>query len=529
MPISRRDFLMRAGQIGGYSAAFTLMESLGLLPLLASTNEVATLKKVPGNGTSVVILGAGIAGLVSAYELGKLGYRCTLLEARETRVGGRNWTVRKGTKVEFTNGFTQTCNFEDGNYQNVGPARLPSIHTTMLGYCKEFSVPLEVEVNTSRSTLLQADKLNGGKPVQQRQMINDTRGHVSELLAKSIHQGALDQDFTSQDKERMLTFLMEYGDLKPDYLFKGSERSGFKIPPGAEAQGPVPLDPLPMHQLLDADLWQGLLAEDIIDWQATMFQPIGGMDQIPMAFGERLGSVIRYGADVHEIRNTPTGVSVTYIDRKSKQSETVDADYCICAMPLTVLKTVKTNFSPDVEEVIKASTYDSGYKIAWESRRFWEQDYDIYGGLSYVQGTIPVVWYPSAKMFSHTGIVVSGYAVEDNTPFGRLPTVDAKLNASRQAIEVLHPGHSKELANPIYVNWGMIPYNLGSWISGFGRRKHSPGVPSIERLLVPDGRVFFAGDHTSHLVGWQEGAALSAFRTMNQIGIEVEKRSPHAA
>jgi monoamine oxidase len=524
MAVSRRDFLMRVGQIGGYGAAFTLMQSLGLLPAMGVTGETAKIRKVPGNGTTVVILGGGIAGLVSAYELGKLGYRCTLLEARETRVGGRNWTVRKGTNVEFTNGFTQTCAFEEGNYQNVGPARLPSIHTTMLGYCKELGVPLEVEINTSRCALMQADHLNDGKPVQQRQTVNDTRGHVSELLAKAINQGALDQDLTKEDKERMLEFLRQYGDLTPEYLFKGTERSGFTIPPGAGKQGPTPIDPLPMHELLDADLWQGMMAEEMIDWQATMFQPIGGMDQIPMAFGKKLGSVVRYGADVREIHKTANGVSIVYLDRKSGKSETVTADYCICAMPLTVLKTVKADFSPDVSQVIEKATYDSGYKIAWESRRFWEQDYNIYGGLSYVHGTIPVVWYPSAKLFSPTGIVVSGYAIENGMAFGKLPNVEAKLDASRQAIEALHPGHSKELTNPIYVNWGMIPYNLGSWISGFGR-----AGTSVERLLEPDGRIYFAGDHTSHLVGWQEGAALSAYRTINQIGTEVEKRTPNAA
>jgi len=515
---------MRIGQVGGYGAAFTVMQSLGLLPAMGVTNDVAKLRKVPGNGTSVVILGGGIAGLVSAYELGKLGYRCTLLEARESRVGGRNWTVRRGTKVEFTDGFTQTCEFEEGNYQNVGPARLPSIHTTMLGYCKELGVPLEVEINTSRCALMQAAKLNGGKPVQSRQAVNDTRGHVSELLAKAISQGALDQDLSKEDKERMLAFLVQYGDLTPERLFKGTERSGFTIPPGAGKQAPTPIDPLPMHALLDADLWQGMLAEEMIDWQATMFQPIGGMDQIPMAFGKKLGSVVRYGADVREIHKTATGVSIVYLDRKSGKSETVVADYCICAMPLTVLKTVKADFSPDVAEVIEKAAYDSGYKVAWESRRFWEQDDHIYGGLSYVQGVVPVVWYPSAKLFSPTGIVVSGYAVENGMAFGQLPSVAAKLDASRQAIEVLHPGRSKELTNPIYVNWGKIPYNLGSWISGFGRS----GV-SVDRLLEPDGRIYFAGDHTSHLVGWQEGAALSAYRTMNQIGIEVEKRTPHAA
>ena len=341
MTITRRDFLTRVGQVGGFGAAFTLMQSLGLLPVMGATSEATVLNKVPGNDTTVVILGGGIAGLVSAYELGKLGYKCTLLEARE-RVGGRNWTVRQGTKVEFVDGFTQYCTFEEGNYQNVGPARLPSVHTTMLGYCKELGVPLEVEVNTSRCALMQADHLNGGRPVQQRQMINDTRGHVSELLAKAINQGALDQEITRDDKERMLEFLRQYGDLSPDFLFKGTERSGFKVPPGAGKQGPMAIDPLPMHALLDANLWQGMMAEEMIDWQATMFQPIGGMDQIPMAFGRRLGDVVRYGADVRQIRKTANGVSVTYINSKSGKHETVNADYCICAMPLTVLKTVQS-------------------------------------------------------------------------------------------------------------------------------------------------------------------------------------------
>ena len=186
---------MRVGQAGGYSAAFTMMQSLGLLPITASAAATSRAPAGSGKGTSVVILGGGIAGLSSAYELGKLGYTCTLLEARE-RIGGRNWTVRNGTKVEFTTGFTQNCAFGEGLYQNVGPARLPSIHKTMLGYCRELGVPLEVEVNTSRSAYLQANHLDGGKTVQNRQVEYDTRGHVSELLAKCIQRGALDQELS---------------------------------------------------------------------------------------------------------------------------------------------------------------------------------------------------------------------------------------------------------------------------------------------------------------------------------------------
>ena len=87
MSLTRRQFLMRAGQAGGFGATYVLMQSLGLLPIPEAAAD-APLRLVDGRGTRVVILGGGIAGLVAAYELGKAGWSCTLLEARH-RPGGR--------------------------------------------------------------------------------------------------------------------------------------------------------------------------------------------------------------------------------------------------------------------------------------------------------------------------------------------------------------------------------------------------------------------------------------------------------
>ena len=196
MGITRRELLMRVGQAGGYAAAFTTMQTLGLLPIPQAEAVTWNSSPVVGKGIRVVILGGGIAGLVSAYEMGKLGYSCTVLEAR-TRPGGRNWTVRNGTTIEFTDGTKQTAAWQPDSYFNAGPARLPSTHLTMLGYCRELGVPLEVEVNSSRSALMVNDKAFGGKAIQQREAINDTRGHVSELLAKCIQQNALNQELSA--------------------------------------------------------------------------------------------------------------------------------------------------------------------------------------------------------------------------------------------------------------------------------------------------------------------------------------------
>ncbi len=103
--ITRRDFLTRVGRAGGFGAAFTTMHALGLM----AAPEAAAPDLAPnaGAGIRVVVLGGGIAGLVSAYQLRKAGFQCTVLETR-SRPGGRNWTVRAGTTIEFTDGTTQS-------------------------------------------------------------------------------------------------------------------------------------------------------------------------------------------------------------------------------------------------------------------------------------------------------------------------------------------------------------------------------------------------------------------------------------
>ena len=62
MGFSRRDFLMRVGQVGGYSAAFATMQSLGLMPMKGE--QVTPIQAAPGSGkgVKVVVLGGGIGG-----------------------------------------------------------------------------------------------------------------------------------------------------------------------------------------------------------------------------------------------------------------------------------------------------------------------------------------------------------------------------------------------------------------------------------------------------------------------------------
>jgi monoamine oxidase len=417
----------------------------------------------------------------------------------------------------------------------------------MLGYCRKFGVPMEVEINTTRSSLLENDNANGGKPIVQREAINDTRGHVSELLSKSIAQGNLDSDFSAEDKQRMLDFLRVYGPLDSAGKYIGSDRAGYDVPPGAGDQSGVLSKPIDMHTLLDADFWSGLLYEETYDWQATMMQPVGGMDRIPYAFSKVLGDVIKFESPVTEIRKTSKGVRIGYSEKGIPRS--LEADFCVCAMPLQMLKKVPNDFSAPFKKVIDECTYAHAYKVAWESRRFWEQDYHVYGGLEFVSQGLSPIWFPSGNLFAERGVFVSGYGDSGQAGIDGKP-LQYTLGLSKATVEKLHPGHVKEMEKPIWVNWGEIKWNEGSWISSYGPGQSRfgsgarttrqgtmsvvPGgtlksAPGYETLLEPDGPIYFAGDHVSHIVGWQEGAAVSSVRAVNMISERVKQaRLAHA-
>jgi monoamine oxidase len=517
---TRREFLRQVGSVGGYRATYLTMQALGLLNTAAMA-EPLTLQKGEAHGTKVVILGAGVAGLSAAYELGKAGYDCTVLEARD-RVGGRNWSIRRGTRLDMNDGTRQLCEFDPEMYWNAGPARIPSAHQAVLGYCRELGVPLEVEVNTSRGARLYNPAANGGKPIEMRQAHNDVRGEISELLGKAINRGALDEELTAADKERMIAFLRTYGDLTPDLMFTGSTRSGYTSLPAAGDQAGERRDPMPLGTLLDIDMWGQVLFEEGFDFQATMFQPVGGMDRIPAAFAKKLGPTVRLMSEVTAIKRRNDGVTIAFTDKRSGKRNAVEAAYCLVTIPLKVLEPIESDFSSACGAAIRAIEYGNAIKIAWQSRRFWEIDDQIYGGISWVKGPTAMVWYPSDRLFSQKGILLGAYVGRggQGDELAAMPLRE-QFELSRAAIEGLHPGRGRELEKPMAIAWSKVPYTLG--IAARYRTDHDPDYAVLSE---PDGPFYFAGEHLSHVGAWQEGAMLSARRAINML--DKHRRARHA-
>ena len=162
---SRRDLLSLIGTVAGSAAMYQAMSSLGFASDSGYTGPI----KLSGDvkGASVLILGAGLAGMTAALELRKAGYKVAVLEFND-RPGGRNWTLRGGDTYTELGGFTQTCEFEEGQYFNPGPWRIPYHHGALLDYCKRLNVALEPFVELNYNALLHASGAFGGRPQRLR-------------------------------------------------------------------------------------------------------------------------------------------------------------------------------------------------------------------------------------------------------------------------------------------------------------------------------------------------------------------------
>ncbi|MBI1401301.1 FAD-dependent oxidoreductase [Hyphomonas sp.] len=504
---TRRDMVLGFARIAGISGAMAAMQGLGLV---AEAGVYTGPPKPPGSagrGKKVVVLGAGIAGLVSAWELRKAGFDVTVLEARH-RPGGRVWTVRGGDVMTHDHLPAQRVGFDAGHFFNAGAARIPACHHGVHDYCREFGVPLEVQVNVNADARYVSANVRNGLPLEDRQVRHDVRGGVSELLAKAINKGALDEELTALDRERLLDFLTQYGALGEGYAYTGSDRLGYEVEPTVHGAPFSIRKPIPLTELIQDPNWAFQLTfGDQLYQQTAMLHPVGGMDAIPYAFAGRLKSEIKYGVQVTHMKRTETGVRVLY-SQKDGLAGTVDADYAVCALPFSVLKSVKCDFSAPVQAAVNNMVFDASCKVAWQAPRFWETEDRIYGGISNVDSRCNMAWYPSYGFDMKEGVLVGCYNFTGQAEPFAAQSLKAQFEESRASVDRIHPGKGRLLARPVAVNWAHVPHSMGAWATESPDTDHN--TPEIRAVLEGDGPIAFAGQHLSPLGAWMEAAIRSA-------------------
>jgi len=527
---TRRQFLWQLARAGGSVAG-----ALFALNLLARDRggRLELDGRAPARRKTVVILGAGVAGLSAAYELGKLGYECTVLEAR-TRPGGRSWTVRGGTREAELGRALQTCRFDEGFFMNAGPMRIAHHHETTLAYCREFGVPLITFTNFNEAAYV----LRAGQPrLRLREVHADIRGYTAELLAKLVNKNELDRELSAEDRARLLDFLRAEGNLGADLRYPRSGDAsvefdshghgrGYATPPAAAGEPGTPTVPLDLEAILKAGLPEAFAQDWNLNQQPTMLTPAGGMDRLAYAFASRLGARIRYGAVVREIRRTADGrARVGYADQADGGAlREATGDFCVCALPPVLLRTIPTDFSPPVIAALATPKAGAAGKIGLQfRRRFWEEDDDIYGGISITDLPISQIVYPSDHIGAAKGVLLGYYHFgESKRELNDQPLPERERRALQQGAQI-QPQYPAEFENSFSVAWENVAHSGMSWVDW-------PNADTFHQVLQtlaePDGPFYFAGDWLSYLNGWQAGAFASAHHVCRTLHARAQAAGP---
>lgn len=503
--LTRRGFLEHLGAIGGSSLVMTALSSWDLMAEGAGQRPALTGKPAKAK---VLILGAGTSGLVVAHELGKLGYDYQVLEARD-RVGGIAWSVRKGATHTETGpgGETQVCNWDEGQYVNVGAWRIPHSHTGVLGYCSELGVPMQVFLNDSDANYFYGEGTVAGslsnKRIRMREVKADLFGQINELLIKAVDQGQLNTPLTADDQKRLTEFLVRNGYLD------GATKTYKTFADRGEG------DVMKLSALLEAGFGNRLRSVPPMEGTAAapMFQPIGGMDQICKHFQKAIGPKrLTFNAAVESVHQDDAGVKVVYKDTKSGKKTEVTADYVVACLPLSILSGIDINLSDTMKEAVKRVTYSDSAKIGLAmKRRFWEEDDRIFGGHLYSNLPIGEFSYPSYDYFTKKGVLLGLYS---NGPIGDLlnQPVAARIEHVLTHASKVHPQMRAEFESGYAVYWKKVPYSNGGYAT-------VRATSLREQLSKVENRIVIGSAATAprSLPDWQEGAVAAGWQALQSV------------
>ena len=242
----------------------------------------------------------------------------------------------------------------------------------------------------------------------------------------------------------------------------------------------------------------------------------GGNDQLPHAFATALGDRVKYRSEVVGISQDSDGVTVSFEDATGRHQ--VSADRCVCAIPFAPLRRVQldADFSQEKMDAIESLQYMPAARCYFQtSDRFWENDpLGPLGGLDLV-GTDTMagrVWNTSAQQPDRSTGMLHAYMFDTEalefSSYG-----EQRERAMTRLFRTLMPGIDGQITGVAHKAWHEDPWAGGGW--GWTQ----PGdlqwiLPAMRR---PEGRVHFAGEHTSLWIAWMNGALESAERVVMEI------------
>jgi monoamine oxidase len=439
---------------------------------------------------TILVVGAGLAGLSAAYRLRDAGKKIILIEARDVP-GGRVRTLRRY--------------FDGGLYAELGPNRISDTHFYMLQWLNEFGLPLVpfAPERASQILVLNGVRARADNAEERARLTADL--HEDErlmtpagLLLKYIQ--GVPEDLGSPDFDAADPRWKEYDSITwPAWLAsRGASKGAIDLMMlGGDSSGFSALFLLQQIMLHKS--------------QKSYLKIEGGMDRLPLAIANKLKRDIRYNCEL--VRLEPGAIGIRAFCREGSRMTTFTADRTVIAIPFSTLRRVAIEpaFAPDKMAAIQELLYHEATRFLFQSKtRFWQAE-----GLSgSARSNAPAdIWDTSFGEKGRPGILA-------NTTGN--PEIEAKLAAmapeSRIAFgleqtKAAFPQLERELQKTYVQRWAAEPYARGAFtVFRPGQMSAWAGV-----LGRAEGRVHFAGEHISPWTGWMEGALWSGERAAQEI------------
>ena len=440
----------------------------------------------------VVVVGGGLAGLCCAYELRKLGFEAIVLEG-QGGPGGRVQTLREG--------------LDGGLSAETGATRVPDTHQMTLAYVREFQLPLEPFKGGDLADVAHLRGKNyapghGPEPDWPLQLTSEERRLGRGGMAKRYLGGPLELAKGSGDSLSVPSSILQ--------------QDHYTLQQFLEKQG-LSRDAIELVLLGgDPSLSAGLLLLVEFNEQVTReyFHIRGGNDQLPAALARQLESenAIRYGCRVTSIGQDDSGAWA--VMEHAGGHETVRGDYVVSALPFSVARNLfgDARLSAEKQRVVREQKYAPVDKIFLQMRKqFWKTK-----GLSGFANTDLLssrFWALGPESPDERGLLLS-YVIGENA--AKLDTMDvqSRIQQTIADAESVFPGAREHFEATCVKSWSEDPWQRGG-LSRFG-----PGELSwIPINAKREGRIFFAGEHTSRWNGWMQGAIESAHRVVKEIRV----------
>lgn len=499
--LPRRDFMALSAALSFLAACRPYLGALG--------SENKDLAKVDGKGKRVIVLGGGIAGLCSAYRLQEQGFQVVVLE-KTNRISGRVWT---------NHGF-----FEDDQYCEFGATRLPDCHDLTRAYADLLGLEYIALGGDDDNVMYHLDGVRRYKlPGQDASPWPEDRAHIDSTYASQAFPllGNPKEERWPRTFGRSISLDIKHLDSLTfaDYLkeagFSDFARKVVKASNGSEVD------------MFSASMW---LAAEYLEqtWDKT-HRIKGGNQQISEKLAAPLFKTnsIQLRADVRRVEQlADKGVRVSY--QQGGELRQVEGDYVICALPMQAFK--KIDWLPGLSAMkMQAAgevTMQAVTRINMQfKKRFWEQAPFNVRGLKVLHSDLPIerLWdmTGSADQKTRTGKVsekgiLTAYIQHDLARAAGKYSPEERMKFALEQVEAAFPG-----SRDLFIKGSSWVWHEQEWVGG-GWAAYRPG--QIDLYLASrqtEGRIHFAGDHTTLEAGWIQGALESAHRVYNEIAADI--------